>query len=134
MEEVLEAVILGGGDDEEIEWVILNNILIDRDEAEGAAAGNFDINNYSDEDTKLHFRFSRNDILRLLHCLNLPNEIQTDSRNKVNSKSFLKLVGNLMKRKRVIQTLDSYFGNSISNFYFRFNSTMYSIEAFDLPK
>lgn len=90
MEEILEAVILGGGNDGDIEHVILQNILIDRDQVDGDANNQFNLNELSDEDIKLNFRFERNDLERLVQMLRLPNEIRTDTRNKVSGKCGLK--------------------------------------------
>nr|CAI5820520.1 unnamed protein product [Callosobruchus analis] len=59
MEDALEAVILAGADDEEIEYVILDNILIQRNILERRQ---FNLENMSEEEIKLNFRFDRADL------------------------------------------------------------------------
>nr|CAI5856827.1 unnamed protein product [Callosobruchus analis] len=81
MEDALEAVILAGADDEEIEYVILDNILIQRNILERRQ---FNLENMSEEEIKLNFRFDRADLHRLMDVLRIPPEVVTDTRNKVN--------------------------------------------------
>lgn len=87
MENILEAVILGGGAEDEVEFVILNNILVDRDDVGEPENSTFYLDNFSDQEIKLNFRFNRHDIEILTNTLRLPPEIQTDTRHKVNSNS-----------------------------------------------
>ncbi|KAJ8911974.1 hypothetical protein NQ315_003252 [Exocentrus adspersus] len=82
MEEVLEAAILGGANDEEIEFIILDNVLIDRDNVEILEP--FDLEQMADEEVKLSFRFERNDIYRLRHYLGIPENVRTNTSNRVN--------------------------------------------------
>nr|CAI5833154.1 unnamed protein product [Callosobruchus analis] len=84
MEDALEAVILAGADDEEIEYVILDNILIQRNILERRQ---FNLENMSEEEIKLNFRFDRADLHRLMDVLRIPLEVVTDTRNKVNGMS-----------------------------------------------
>lgn len=84
MEEILEAVILGGGNDNDIEAVILHNILIDRDYVEERRE--FSLEEMTEENVKLNFRFEKGDIPRLVNAIGIPPEIMTNTRNKVNSK------------------------------------------------
>lgn len=73
MENLLKAVNVGGdNDDENIEFVIMENILINRDHVM-RPINNFELNELSDSEIKLNFRFKRNGIHRLLQVLGLFN-------------------------------------------------------------
>ncbi|CAH2020951.1 unnamed protein product [Acanthoscelides obtectus] len=81
MEAELEAVILAGADEEEIEHIILHNIFIDRGITHTAQ---FNLENLPDEVIRLNFRFERSDLHRLMAVLRIPSEIVTITRNKVD--------------------------------------------------
>lgn len=87
MEELLEAAILGGANDAEIEFLILDDVLINRDNImENPNNGNsFSLDDFSDEDVKKHFRFERQDILQLVNLFGIPELVRTRRRIKVNS-------------------------------------------------
>lgn len=89
MEEILEAAILGDANNEEIEFLILNNILINRDNVEQAER--FSLEQMTDEEIKLAFRFERNHILTLKDYLGIPEEVVTVTGNKVNGKSSVRV-------------------------------------------
>ncbi|CAH1984519.1 unnamed protein product [Acanthoscelides obtectus] len=74
MEEVLEAVILGGGTNEDIEYAIMDNILIDRDEMEVQPA--FYLNHL---EVLKNFRFHQEDLPRLRNVLLIPAVVVTDA-------------------------------------------------------
>lgn len=84
MENVLEAVILGGGADEDIEFVILDNILIDRDE-EGQGPP-FDLENLSDKEVVKNFRFERGHLQRIKNVFLIADEIITEAGDRVNGR------------------------------------------------
>lgn len=81
---LLEAVILGGGADEDIEFAILDNILIDRDE-EGQGPP-FHLENFSDEEVVKNFRFQRDHLQRLKNVFVIPDEIVTEAGDRVNGR------------------------------------------------
>lgn len=87
MEELLEAAILGGTNDAEIEFLILDDVLINRDNImENPNNGNsFSLDDFSDEDVKKHFRFERQDILQLVNLFGIPELVRTRRIIKVNS-------------------------------------------------
>lgn len=84
MEEQLEIAIMMGAGDDDIELLMLHNIIgVVNDEPNNEGIP-FDINNLSDEEVKLNFRFSRNDILRLRNALRVPEEILTENGNRTD--------------------------------------------------
>lgn len=85
MDEILEAVILGGAGDDDIELAILHNLNIDHQEI-GNERAPFDINGLTDEEVVLHFRFRREDLPMLLNVFHVPNVIVTDTRNRIDGK------------------------------------------------
>lgn len=85
MEELLQAAILGGANDEEIEFIILDNIFINRDNILQQQA--FNLDDWSDEDIKLCFRFERNDLPHLVEVLRIPHEVVTGTGNRVSGKN-----------------------------------------------
>lgn len=85
MEEELLAAILGNANDDEIEYIIMANILVNRDNIE-RHPDHFDLNNLTDEEIRLNFRFDRADIPRLVQVLRIPEEIVTDTGNRVSGK------------------------------------------------
>ncbi|KAK4886198.1 hypothetical protein RN001_002469 [Aquatica leii] len=92
MDEILEAVIVGGAGDDDIELAILHNVIIDREEIWNERAP-FDINTLTDEEVVLNFRFRREDLPRLLYVFHIPNVIVTDTRNRIDAdlKTFFNL-------------------------------------------
>lgn len=82
MEGVVEAVILGGGDDEEVEDAILWHVL-NRQEGQQHNL-QFDLNQLTNDEVKENFRFQREDLDRLRRLLGIPDQIQTESRNVVD--------------------------------------------------
>lgn len=85
MDEALEAIILGGANENDIEYVVLHNILGVENEANDPHI-DFDLNAMSDENIKINFRFERQDLYRLLQALRIPHIIQTQTRNSVIGK------------------------------------------------
>ncbi|KAF5269779.1 hypothetical protein FQA39_LY08560 [Lamprigera yunnana] len=88
MYEILEAVILGGAGDDDIELAILHNVIIDREEI-GNKRAPFNINSLTDEEVVLNFRFRRKHLPRLLYVFRMPNVIVTDTRNKIDGMRFV---------------------------------------------
>ncbi|KAF5296088.1 hypothetical protein FQR65_LT19848 [Abscondita terminalis] len=78
MEEALLAGILGNANDHGMEYLILYNILINRDNV------NFDLANLTDEEIRLNFRFERDDLPRLARLLTIPDEIVTETGNRIS--------------------------------------------------
>ncbi|XP_030766491.1 protein ALP1-like [Sitophilus oryzae] len=101
MEELLEAAILGGANDAEIEFLILDNVLINRDNIM-ENGNNFTLDDYADEDVKKHFRFERQDILQLANFLGIPDPVRTQRRVKVNNVTALCI---LLKRLAYLNRL-----------------------------
>lgn len=60
MEQDLEAVIIAGGNDQDIEAAILINIL--REQAGEIPPQQFNLEDVTDDDCKFLFRFEKNDI------------------------------------------------------------------------
>ncbi|XP_074034711.1 uncharacterized protein [Leptinotarsa decemlineata] len=90
MENILEDVILGGGADEDIEFVIMNNILINRDE-EGQGPP-FELENLSDEEVVKNFRFQRGHLQRIKNVFLIPDEVVTEAGDRVNGLKALCIV------------------------------------------
>lgn len=89
MENILEVIIIGGGNDDDIEDAILFEILNAGENAIGNRAlryGRFDLDELLPAEVKLHFRFHRDDIIRLVRALHIPDEIITESRHNVSGK------------------------------------------------
>lgn len=80
---MLENAIVGNFNDEELEYLILDNVLIDRDEIE-REEDNFSLNNFTDEEIRLNFRFERADIAHVLQALRIPEEVITETGNQVS--------------------------------------------------
>ncbi|XP_074038222.1 uncharacterized protein isoform X2 [Leptinotarsa decemlineata] len=90
MENILEDVILGGGADEDIEFAIMNNILINRDE-EGQGPP-FELENLSDEEVVKNFRFQRGHLQRIKNVFLIPDEVVTEAGDRVNGLKALCIV------------------------------------------
>lgn len=89
MEQILEAVILGGGDDDDVEFIILDHIL--RDENDEGRGPPFDLANLTDEEVLKNFRFQREHLPRLKNVLNIPNNLVTHAGDHVDGKLFFLL-------------------------------------------
>lgn len=70
MEQDLEAVIIAGGNDQDIEAAILINIL--REEAGAIPPQQFNLEDVADDDCKFLFRFEKNDLYTLCRALRMP--------------------------------------------------------------
>jgi len=81
MDELLEMVILDGVEDDDLEFVVLDNLLINRDDLPQRPI--FDLNNYSDQEIKENFRFERDDLPLLLRASGIPEEVVAPTGNKV---------------------------------------------------
>ncbi|XP_023015958.2 uncharacterized protein [Leptinotarsa decemlineata] len=87
MNNILEAVIIGGGYDDDIEDAILFEILNEGENAVGNRAeryGRFDLNELVPAEVKNNFRFDKDNIIRLARALGLPNEIVTQQRHRIS--------------------------------------------------
>lgn len=84
---MLEIAILGNANDEDIEYIILDNVFINRDEFQREPDDLFHLDNYTDEEIKLNFRFEREDIPRIVEALGVPAEVITETGNKVSGKN-----------------------------------------------
>lgn len=83
MEQILENAILGNFNDEQIEYLVVDNVLIDRDEIE-REENNFSLSNFRDEEVRLNFRFELLDIPHIVHALRIPDQVITETGNKVS--------------------------------------------------
>lgn len=88
MDELLEIALLGNADDEEIEMIILDNVLINRDNV-GRQGVPFNLDNFSDEEVITHFRFERADLLGLVALLGIPEQVITETSNRVNGRFYI---------------------------------------------
>lgn len=92
MEQILKAALIGGANAAEIEYIILDNVLINRD---GVANEEeriiFSLEDMSDGNIKLSFRFERADIPRLVQVLGIPEVVVTETSNKVTGRYILKI-------------------------------------------
>ncbi|KAK4886490.1 hypothetical protein RN001_002761 [Aquatica leii] len=91
MEEQLEVAILGGANDEEIEQLILYNVIgvaiVDNEEEENIMENvEFNLNNMTNDEIKLNFRFQREDITRLKNAIRIPQRVITNTRNKMDDR------------------------------------------------
>ncbi|KAG5865786.1 hypothetical protein JTB14_019016 [Gonioctena quinquepunctata] len=83
MEEMLEVGLWGDADDDEIEMIIMDNILIDRDHVQ-QGQNPFNSDDYTDEEIVINFRFERADLPVLFEVLRIPEDVITETGNKVN--------------------------------------------------
>lgn len=84
MEHELEAVILAGANDEDVEFVLMHHILINRDQNHGLwRQQEFNLNELSDDDIIQNFRFQRDHLRVLKECLGLPNVLITEEGHNV---------------------------------------------------
>lgn len=87
MEEDLEAAILAGANDDDIEYIIMDHILINRDGNDDVwRHQNFNINQMTDEDVVLNFRFEREHLPILKECLGLPDVLLTEEGHNVEGR------------------------------------------------
>ena len=87
MDELLEVLILDDAEDDDLEFVVLDNILIDRDNLPERPT--FNLNNLSDEEIKDNFRFERGDLPLLLRASGIPPEVVTATTNNKVSGEYL---------------------------------------------
>jgi hypothetical protein len=90
MEQVLEAIILGGGDHQDVENAILH-IILNRGIGQHPNL-RFNLNEISNEEAKGNFRFEKQDIPILARLLEIPNLIRTESRNVVEGETALAIL------------------------------------------
>jgi hypothetical protein len=90
MEQVLEAIILGGGDHQDVENAILH-IILNRGIGQHPNL-RFNLNEISNEEAKGNFRFEKQDIPILARLLEIPNLIRTESRNVVEGTTALAIL------------------------------------------
>ncbi|KAG5898582.1 hypothetical protein JTB14_016594 [Gonioctena quinquepunctata] len=83
MEEMLEVGLWGDADDDEIEMIIMDNILIDRDHVQ-QGQNPFNLDDYTNEEIVINFRFERADLPVLFEVLRIPEDVITETGNKVN--------------------------------------------------
>lgn len=89
MEEELEIALMMEAGDDNVELLLLHNIIGVVNDAPNNEGIPFDLNNYSDEEVKTNFRFSRNDIVRLRNAVRVPEYIVTETRNRTDGLSLL---------------------------------------------
>ena len=87
LQELLDVGPLGALSDEEIEDGILHHILSRQVPRRRAwDYGHFDIENMTEDDVKLIFRFEKQHINQLSQVLRIPNEIRTQERHVVGGR------------------------------------------------
>lgn len=111
MDEDLEAIIIGGGNDQDIEAAILMHIL--RDEQDGGAQQQrFTLDEVPDENCKFLFRFKKDDIYRLYHALQIPEFVRTYNENKVTGITALCMLLRRLTYPNRLRDLRQLFGYS----------------------
>ncbi|KAG5863761.1 hypothetical protein JTB14_030618 [Gonioctena quinquepunctata] len=83
MEEILEVRLWGDADDDEIEMIIMDNILFDRDHVQ-QGQNPFNLDDYTDEEIVMNFQFERADLPVLFEVSRIPEDVITETGNKVN--------------------------------------------------
>lgn len=111
MEDILEVAILGEEQDEEIELILLNYILVDGHNLENERHI-FSLEQMSDEDITLSFRFERNDIYRLRIYLGIPENVFTETNNRVNGTTALCILLKRLAYPNRLRDLSPLFGMS----------------------
>lgn len=81
MEQMLKNAFLGIFNDEDMEYLIPNNMLIDRDDIQ-REQNNFSLANFTDEEIRLNFRFERNDISHIVEALRTPADVINETGNE----------------------------------------------------
>ncbi|XP_031328307.1 uncharacterized protein LOC116159472 [Photinus pyralis] len=122
MEEVLEALILGDAADDDYEYVIMDNIFVNREEVNQGPP--FDFNTLTEEEVLLNFRFSRADLPRLFHVLHIPNVIVTDTRNRVDGFTALLILLKRMAYPCRLADLKAFFNMSSQSLSQIINTTI----------
>ncbi|XP_031338915.1 uncharacterized protein LOC116167616 [Photinus pyralis] len=90
MDELLEVLALGNFNANDMEDAILYQLINHEENNNNGVV--FNLEEWSDDEAKVHFRFTKNDIRRLVQILGLPNEIRTYTRNRISSKLHTKSV------------------------------------------
>jgi hypothetical protein len=90
MEQVLEAIILGGGDHQDVGNAILH-IILNRGIGQHPNLC-FNLNEISNEEAKGHFRFEKQNIPILARLLKIPHLIRTESSNVVEGETALAIL------------------------------------------
>lgn len=91
MEELMNIAIMGNLDIEEIEYVLIRNLLrhpFENQRNRAAQFGRLNLNNMTEEEIKLEFRFNLQDLERLSVALRLPQRITTANRHTCTGKVF----------------------------------------------
>lgn len=81
MEDLIDVLVLGEHNDEDVEDAMLFQILNAGGEAVRDRHALLNLEEMEPDDIKSNFRFSSEDIPRLCHALRLPAEITTNTRN-----------------------------------------------------
>lgn len=83
MENILEAVLLANGDDEDVEFVILDRLIRAENER---LEPRFNLDTMTDEEIMQNFRFERHDLPRLKIVLGIPDFIVSHGGDHVDGK------------------------------------------------
>lgn len=112
MEELLEAVILAGGNDNDVEEAILIAMHPARNNAENPHYARFNLDDLPEEEVKIHFRFEKNHIPHLAAALGIPEQITTATRNSCSGvTAFCILLRRLVYPNR-LRDLSNFFNLS----------------------
>lgn len=111
-----EQILLdSSSDDSDFEDAVLLEVL-DHNNIEYRAElyGKFNLDVLSENECKLNFRFEKNDILRLVEALRIPNEFITDSQHKVSGQEGLCILLRRLSYPNRLIDLEPFFGRSMT--------------------
>uniref|UniRef100_A0A6P7H5Q5 Uncharacterized protein LOC114346516 n=1 Tax=Diabrotica virgifera virgifera TaxID=50390 RepID=A0A6P7H5Q5_DIAVI len=106
----IDAAIIAGAEDNEIEDLVLINLLEVEDIQQVDI--HFDFNELTNSQCKDFFRFSSDDIRLLVNLLRIPNEIRTANRNKVTGLTALCILLRRLIYPNRLKDLQILFGLS----------------------
>lgn len=110
MEEDLWAAILAEEDDNAIEYIMIENLLVNRDEVQNVRQ--FNLDNFTEEEIRQNFRFNRADIELLANGFGLPERIITGTGNNVNRICAMCMVLRRLAYPNRLSDISSMFGLS----------------------
>lgn len=102
--------------DSELEDALLLEIFGEQNVIEYRAQlyGHFELDNYTENECKLYFRFGKNDIRTLAEALRLANHFHTDSNHRASGVEGLCILLRRLSYPNRLVDLEPFFGRSAS--------------------
>ncbi|XP_060517748.1 uncharacterized protein LOC132696755 [Cylas formicarius] len=113
MDETLKTAILAGANDDDIEFIILQNILGGTKNAH--VEDYFNLNQMTDKDIKRRFRFKRKDIERLVSIFRIPQKVEIGKGITVSGTTALCVLLRRLAYHGGLEDLCEIFGLSTQN-------------------